>query len=228
MTRNGLLVCCFLLSWSLPASAQKFVERKPYQQWTRSETTDIFFDSPWGQIKHFDERENPINVRLHSALPVRQALVRFRQIVLKYDDMSSAERARLDSQLKEELDCLDCEKYYILTLGPMPYDPKLLRLLMTLSLEQLHPYAFLTNDKNERRELAKYIPPRHGRKDGLVFGHAMFFFPRLDDQGKPLITADNKKFYFEIDRKIFKGKSDPIGRITFSVSSITKNGKILF
>jgi hypothetical protein len=44
-----------------------------------------------------------------------------------------------------------------------------------------------------RRELVHFIAPKH---DG---DEAIFFFPRLDDQKRPLLTPESKKliFYFE-------------------------------
>src|ERR1043165_5828645 len=101
-------------------------------------------------------RSYSVNVRLHSALPLRQALVRRKQIRLDYDKLSTADKAKFDSDVKDFLECPGCAKYYILTLRIMPTDLNALRALQNSSLEELRQYVSLTNDKGERRNLVQY------------------------------------------------------------------------
>lgn len=89
-------------------------------------------------------------------------------------------------------------------------------------LAEVKPYIHLRNDKGERRELVGFVPPEGKAKE------AMFVFRRLDDQGKLLVTPDNRKFYFEIDEKLFKDTAGPLRKFTFEVSKLTRNGEVVF
>ena len=59
-----------------------------------------------------------VTVRLRSALPIRQALLRLKQIEAKYDNMSENDRADFDARMKGLIDCPACGENYIITLGP--------------------------------------------------------------------------------------------------------------
>lgn len=58
--------------------------KKPYQEWSESDASKMLFESPWAQSK--SDRSSPyfVNIRLHSAPAIRQALVRYRQIRINY------------------------------------------------------------------------------------------------------------------------------------------------
>ncbi|HEX7998549.1 MAG TPA: hypothetical protein VF528_09175 [Pyrinomonadaceae bacterium] len=205
--------------------AQKVWEKKPYQQWSLSEVVQILSDSPWAQTQVKEEHDSfgtyLITIRLRSALVVRQALVRQKQIHLNYDKFRPADKARFDAEVKEFLECPDCEKYYIITIGSMN-DLYPIRAIKESSLDKLRPYVFLTNDKGERRDLVHFIPPKNKQ------GEAMFVFSRFDDQGKPLLTVDNKTFHFKIDEKVFEGQTPPLKKFTFEVSKLLQRGDIVF
>jgi hypothetical protein len=204
------------------AYGQKVWEKKSYNEWSMSDALRVLTDSPWAQT---DIEREPngytVIIRLRSALPVRQAIVRQRQIRLNYDKFTPADKSRFDAEVKEFIECPDCSKYYILTLGTMN-DSYPLRALKDISLDALKSYTSLTNDKGERRDLVHFIPPK---SEG---GDAMFVFERFDNKGKPLLTASNKKFYFKIDEKVFEGKTLPIKKFTFEVSKLLRNGEIIF
>ena len=211
-----------LLCLVTSAYAQKVWEKKPYQQWSMSEVMQILSDSPWAQTQ-IEKGHGTyfITIRLRSAIFVRQALVRQRQIHLNYDRFTPTDKARFDAEVKEFLECSDCPKYYIVTLGAMN-DSYPIRAVKESSLDNLKPYVSLANDKGERRELVHFILPKTER------GEVMFVFARFDDQGKPLLTTNNKKFYFKIDERAFEGKTPPIKKFTFEVSKLLQQGEIVF
>jgi hypothetical protein len=212
----------------IPASGQKVWEKKPYQKWSFLEAASLTFDSPFSKIEDTKDnffQSNPINVRLLSSLPIRQAIVRIRQIHRGYDKFSAADKVKFDSKVKDFLECPGCAKYYIVALRPISKDPTVLRALKSLTMDELKSFVSLLSDKGDRRNLAQYIPPDED-KDALLFHNAVFFFERFDEQGKPLLTSDNKKFYFQLDGKLFNWKIAQ--KVTFDVTSLTRNAEIIF
>jgi hypothetical protein len=225
-----------VLCLTSPAYSQKAWEKKPYQQWSNNEAMKILTDSPWAQtsdlIRDLDQfstrpgtRDLPPSfaatiVRLRSALPVRQAFVRLKQLSIKYDKLKDADKASYDAEFKEFLECPPCAKYYIVTIeigllnAPLSrLDPK------KYSLTTLQSSAFLANDKGEWRECV------HTRQENREI---LFFFPRLDGQGNKLITSDNKEFYFTLSGKVVGGKLEASGGFVFEVPKLTLNGDIIF
>jgi hypothetical protein len=234
---NSLQLFLLLFCLVIPAYSQKSWEKKSYTQWSLSDVEQVLNDSPWSQIQVEDHgsASSPdpnafhVTIRLRSALPIRQALVRQRQIFVKYDKLSVAEQARFDSEVKEFLDCTDCDKYYFVTLGSSlgtgPQrgafsDP--IWNLRNLSVDDLKPYVYLVNDKGERSPLVHFIPPK------VEGSEAMFVFSRFDGQGKPLLTIANKSFYFKIDESVLGRQLVPIKKFTFEIPKLIRNGNILF
>lgn len=223
-----LFVCvCFLTT---TAFAQKSWEKKPYQQWSKEETLKTLNDSPWAQSYQSAEglaaadqaqigRERqvmdnipargavgrnltpaPVYIRLHSALPVRQAFVRLQQLEAGYDKFDEKKRLEFDAATKNILDCPLCQNYYIVTMT------KALNssgqgveegLFQILKLEDLKGNVWLENDKGEKRELVQFTPPK-GARD-----LAIFFFARRDDKSNSLLTEQSKGLKFVFSNNFF-------------------------
>jgi len=230
----------WILCVALTSQGQKVWE-KPYQTWTLSEALQILVNSPWGQSNYerIQVGSRPVStytviVSLRSALPVRQALLRKKQLEMNYDKFTSADKARFDNETKEFLECPDCAKYYMLTIrSPVAPGSQLpnaeyerafdvIGKLKDLSLQDLKPYLTLRNDSGASRELVGFIPPKG---EG---GDALFVFARFDDHRQPLLTTSNKKFFLKIDEKLFDGRSAPMKSITFNVARLTFNGEVVF
>lgn len=223
MVKYLILVCSLCIT--IPAKAQKVWEKKPYQQWSMSDVIQILSDSPWAQtqIEEGHDGFGPyfITIQLRSATIIRQALVRQRQLHLNYDKFTPSDKAKFDMDVKEFLECSDCPKYYIITLGSKN-DSYPIRALKETPLDKLKPYVSLTNDQGERRELVRLVLPK---SEG---GDVMLVFERFDAQGKPLLMTNNRKFYFKIDEKVFEGKAPPIKKFTFEVPKLIYQGEIVF
>jgi len=215
-----------------PIFAQDIWE-KPFTQWTKTDVEKIVNNSPWARTE--EERVtvgygNPpisykVIVRLRSALPIRHALVRSNQLNAKYDQMSVEERVSFDAKTKGLLDCPACANNYVISMNsPITRGPgdDVVGVLKDATLPQLKPYIYLANDKGERRELIHFATPK------VIGDEAMFFFPRLDGKGQPLITNANKEFSLYIDPKLFDNRQLPFTRLKFNVSRLLLNGEVAF
>ena len=81
---------------------------------------------------------------------------------------------------------------------------------------------YLSNDMGKRRDLVHFIPPK---REG---GEAMFVFPRLDDQGEPLLTPASKSLTFNIGTNVFEKRSIPLKKFRFDVGKMVHNGAVVF
>ena len=110
------------------ASAQQGWKTKPYGEWNKQDIIKLGSDSPWAQVRHSDAPigkygsptayMHAATIQLRSALPIREALVRLKQLTAKYDKMNDKQRAELDANTRGILDCADCADNYIIALGP--------------------------------------------------------------------------------------------------------------
>jgi hypothetical protein len=245
MNRGGRPVkqaslCLVLLLVAAPAAAQEFWAKKPYQQWSRKESLEILTDSPWAQTEDLLKegsaygdslqarlrvQNDPFpsllatSVRLRSALPVRQAFVRQRQLGIKYDKLGGADRAKFDAEVAEFLECPPCAKYYIVTVDSAFLNSRNKTFPAEYSLDKLRSNAYLANDSGQWRECA------HVRRETQEI---LFFFRREGDDGKPLITSDNKTFAFTMTGVLSDGKLSSESYWEFKVSKLTHKGEIIF
>lgn len=136
----------------------------------------------------------PVVIRLHSALPVRQALIRLQQLAANYEKMDEKQKIQFDASAKSFLDCAVCQNYYVVTLTQFTDSSGQSieeGIFQGMTLKDLQGNVWLVNDKGERRELVQFTPPK-GRGDS-----AAFFFARKDDKGNVLLMPDSKDFKFE-------------------------------
>jgi hypothetical protein len=162
---------------------------------------------------------NLTHVRLRSALPLRQAFVRQKQISIKYEKLGAAEKMAFDADVKEFLECAPCAKYYIVTVesGFLTYLHRKAPDIYSPDLFQGR--AYLANDKGQWR------PCVHVRQENQEI---LFFFQRMGDDGKSLITPDNKTFLFTLDGEVLDGKFEAATSWEFKVSKLALKGEIVF
>jgi hypothetical protein len=204
---------------------------KPFQQWSKSETTKVLNDSPWvivqedrsfGVINSQFPNDFKFTLRLRSGLPVRQAYMRMKQLEAKYDQMSEADKAAFDAKNKGTIECPACASNYVVTLSSSSESQRdfdwVFRTYRSATLESIQNYIFLSVDKGEKRSLIHFTTSKS------IGGEATFFFPRFNDQGKPLVTPDNKKLRFQIsssDGSLSKN-------FEFDVAKLILNGEVAF
>lgn len=135
----------------------------------------------------------PVTLRLHSAKPIRQALVRMQQIDAGYDKMSDADKAAFDRSKEGLLKCAICTDYYVVTLMKAPDASKSTveeGIFQGMTLAELKGNIKLMNEKGEYRDLVEFNPPKSARDQ------TVFYFKRTDESGKPLFTKDSKEVKF--------------------------------
>ena len=180
----------FLLANMGIGSAGKFWDKKDYREWSKSECRRILEDSPWVQKNVFKEfahigagvslyEETQYVVRLYSALPVRQAMVRLSQISANYADLSPEQKIAFDKSAGE-------------TLSSSTYSDKII-FSIKYSNESLGNFwltyrhtkdVFIYGNKGKRVQLIDYSCDTANRE-------FRFVFPRKRE-GHPIITPENK------------------------------------
>ena len=135
----------------------------------------------------------PVVMRLHSALPVRQALVRLQQLNAGYDKLNDADKASFDADRKKFLDCAICKEFYVVTLIKFTDSSGQFieeGVFQSMTFADLKGNAKLVNDKGEERELVQFNAPQNFRDQ------AVFYFKRANAAGAPLLTPDSKEVRF--------------------------------
>lgn len=167
-------------------------------------------------------------MRLRSALPIREALVRLKQIEGKYDKLDAGGRSDFDARMKGLLACPACAENYIVTLGP-PVSTRAMKngmnALRNAALSLLEKRVYLLNERGERRELVHFVAPKTDEDE------ATFFFSRLDDKGNLLLTNESKKLIFVFEARNIRtafGLDLIPERFEFDVSKLILNGKVEF
>jgi hypothetical protein len=238
-------LCLVLALAAASASARQFWEKTPFERWSKQDALRLLTDSPWALTDvltaadlmaedlsiRFKLDEDPFSkgsywrvinttsVRLRSALPVRQAFVRQKQIAVKYEKLADADRASFDAEVKEFLECAPCAKYYVVSVESALLNEVRGKAPGTYSPDLFQGRAYIANDRGQWR------PCVHARQENQEI---LFFFRREGDDGKPLITSDDKTLLFTMTGTVDGGKLSPGGRWEFKVSRLTHKGEIIF
>ena len=161
-------------------------------------------------------------LRLRSALPVRQALVRLKQLESDSKKLSKKDLENFDSQIKGLLECPACAGNYVVTLSSKSLNrPGADAVYTTFKggrLADLKRFVFLANERGERRELVHFVAPKVPGEE------AVFFFPRLDEKGAPLLTPENKQLLINLSDK----QVNSVSNFKIDVSKLVMNGKVEF
>ena len=161
-------------------------------------------------------------LRLRSSMPVRQALVRLKQIEARYDELTDKDRAAFDAKTKGLLECPACVENYVLTLSSKstqsPGADAVYSVFKGGRLEDLKRYIYIANERGDRRSLIHFVPPR------VPGDEATFFFSRLDDSGLPLLTPANKELVFNVTNN----EINIVTNFRLDVSKLVMNGKVEF
>ena len=167
----------------------------------------------------------PIIVRLYSSLKIRQTLLRLRQLQVNYDKLDKKKKSKFDKINENFLDCKNCKNYYVIILLQQVSKPGVKSLIgykfKDLKLEDLKGKFYLTNDKKERRDLEQFIAPK------TDIDPAILYFPIMDEEQKPLVTNESKKFTLKFNTNLIKGTSF-LQDVDFNIPKMLVNGKLDF
>ena len=93
-----------LLSGNILAiERNEFWNQKDYRQWNQNECEKLLRDSPWAKEVGLSHLGQKYQLRILSALPIRQALVRQMQINDNYESFSTEQRQEYDKRTEEYL-----------------------------------------------------------------------------------------------------------------------------
>ena len=161
-------------------------------------------------------------LRLRSALPVRQALVRLKQLEADSKKLNQKDAETFDAQIKGLLECPACAGNYVVTLSSKsrnrPGADAVYGTFKGGRLSDLQRFVFIANDRGERRQLVHFVAPRAPGDD------AIFFFPRLDEKGAPLLTPKSKDLLINLSDK----QVNSVSNFKIDVSKLVLNGKVEF
>jgi len=163
-----------------------------------------------------------LTLRLRSALPVRQALVRLKALETNVEKMTEQQAVAFDTQMKGLLECPACAANYVVTLSSKSKDsPGADAVYATFKggrLADLQRYVYIANERGERRPLVHFVPPR------VPGDEAVFFFPRTDEKGAPLLTLGNKELLINLA----DNQANAITNFRIDVTKLVLDGKVEF
>lgn len=161
-------------------------------------------------------------LRLRSALPVREALVRLKRLETDLEKMTGEQRAAFEKQTKGLLDCPACAANYVVTLSSKsknsPGSDAVYAAFKGGRIADLQRYVYVANERGDRRSLVYFVPPKAPGEE------ATFFFPRADEKGSPLLTPGNKELLINLT----DNRANAITNFKFDVSKLVMNGKVEF
>jgi hypothetical protein len=161
-------------------------------------------------------------MRLRSALPVREALVRMKRLETDLEKLTPEQRAAFEKQAKGLLDCPACAANYVVTLSSKsknsPGADAVYGTLKGGRLTDLQRYVYIANERGDRRPLVYFVPPKAPGEE------ATFFFPRADEKGALLLTPDNKELLINLN----DNQANAITNFKFDISKLVMNGKVEF
>jgi hypothetical protein len=217
--------------------AAEFWEKKTYYEWTDKECAKMLTDSPWawelkllraGNLGSSDAAEGQQYVsyiiRLHSALPIRQAMVRQMQIANKYDSLSNEQKQAFDKQTEGFLNADYSDKVVVnvsYSINIVREDQNLARAWQSQTMDIMKNSVFLYAGKGEKARLLDFKVGQGAQRD------FQFIFPRQVG-GKPILSETDKSLTLEFSYPIVALMGDGRGYAEFKVKKMLLNGALAY
>ena len=219
-------------------------KEKPYTEWTEKECRKLLQNSPWAKryvvqgviFEEFNPRDiegiareretDPrmeYQVQLLSALPIRQALVRFQRTDANYDNMSPEQRQAFDQWAEAVLN-QQFRVAVVLTVeygsNVDMYDKAMARYWQRQTTETLKNYVFLRAHAGEEMPLLAYTAEKGaGRTFQLLFSR--------EQEGRPLLRPDSK--WLRLDFPAYTpGGGQVRAFVEFKVKRMLIEGEVMY
>lgn len=206
---------------------------EPYQEWSLSRAVKILNNSSWARQETFTqilggigsgiqgEKEiyNTFFVRFLSAIPVREAFARIKQIHLGYDQLGEREKSKIDQTIKQGLE-MDVSDWIVVAVTFRSNNPsqeaRVSQFFQSQTNETMRNRAYLYTERFPKLQISAYYPPR----DKSV--GAKFVFPR-SSKGIEVVSPEDATIAFEL----FVPGAEPQLRATFQVKEMIVEGKLV-
>lgn len=205
------LILLTLIACALASTARaQFWAKQPFDQWSRRDCEDLLNNSPWTQSRIIEKvileqihepasvagREQPAKitytVRLLSARPVRQAMVRLARLGPDYTKLTPEQRQPVDARQNAFIEQKFDDRVVIqieYTTSALPYRTELVTRWRARPEEDLKKDFYLATARG-RIPAARVIVAAGGE------GGLQVIFPRVVE-GRPVIQPDDKNFSLE-------------------------------
>lgn len=240
--RRVLLFTLVATGTTWPALAQNFWIEKEFRRWTEKECRQLLEDSPWA--KSFTHSQTYIEVmgartrerelqsipkfhyvaQIRSALPVRQALVRQRQLEARYDQMNPRQKQAFDRQAQEflSLESPDAVVIYVsYSTNVVTFYRELARHWQSLPTEQARKEIQLLGPRGKRIYPLTYAVPEG--TDGAF----EVSFPKIVE-GEPLLTPEDKELRLLLVHPDIGQQGSANIYFHFDVRKMLINGKVVY
>jgi hypothetical protein len=136
--------------------------------------------------------------------------------------LKEKDRAAHETRIKGTLACPACADNYVVSLSSRSEESQgsdpVYAAFAGARIDDIKRFIYLANDRGDRRELVHFVPPRSPGEE------AVFFFPRLDERGEPLLTPASRKLIFNVT----KVEVSTVANFQIDVADITNNGEVVF
>lgn len=208
LIRTGALIFAIALA----VAGQGFWEKKNYSEWSEAECHKLLRDSPWARVYqqtsvHLvpigaeapNTRREPTPqhsyfAQFRTAHPVRQAIVRLRQIQRKYDTLAPESKRAFDEQSSQFLDQKFDDRIVVTVTFQSNVDGTMrdaARIWQSATIEQLRNEVFLNAGKGRKAELMRYSFAGTGGQCEFHFEFARTL------NGEPLVNPEEKSINLE-------------------------------
>jgi hypothetical protein len=221
----------FLLNISA-TSKNAFWEIKDYRHWSAQECEKMLTDSPWAKGYYYG-----YTAQLFSALPIRQAIVRQRQIAENYESLSPEKRQEFDKRAGEYLAEAfpDWIVVRVVLGGRDPYTGKTYSnrcpYWQMRTTDMLKGTVFLTPSGKDRIPLEQFIAPQPAVCEFQFIFHRQY-------KGRPVLSKRDKSLLLEFTVPVTQSASSAgapsamqdVERrlIEFKVSKMKFNGELVY
>ena len=231
-----------LLTGLALAQSKDFWQTKDYRQWTEKECRKLLDNSPWAQDHTISsayieplqtqssdrarERNTQMSYRVQfrSALPVRQALVRWQQLNSKYDQMPPEQKQEFDQRADRLLTASFADLVAIhvsYSSNVAIYDREMANYWQVQTTEKLHNSTFLIGPKGQK------IPPQRVTTATGAGREFTLYFPRLVE-GQPLVTPQDKTIKLEFNHPRISDQSESRVLLEFKIEKMLMQGAVVY